>query len=56
MFTAEQYRAKSAEYSKLAKTAIGPAEIREFKNLERTFSELANNSQWVTDHHSFCVR
>ena len=50
MFTAEQYRAKAAEYSELAKMADGPKEVREFANLERSFTELANNEQWVTDH------
>jgi hypothetical protein len=50
MFTAEQYRAKAAEYSKLAKTANGPREVREFHNLERNFTELANNEQWVADY------
>ena len=53
MFTAEQYRAKAAEYSKLANMAIGLAEIREFQNLERSFSDLANNAEWLTDHHDF---
>jgi hypothetical protein len=51
MFTAEQYRAKAAEYSELAKTANGPREFSEFQNLERSFTELANNEQWVTDHY-----
>jgi hypothetical protein len=51
MFTLEQYRAKAAEYSTLAKTANAPNEVREFHNLERSFTELADNQQWVADNH-----
>jgi len=50
MFTAEQYRAKATEYSKLARTANGPNELREFQALERSFAELANNAQWLTEN------
>jgi hypothetical protein len=48
-FTAEQYRAKAIEYSKLMRIANGPNEVREFPRLERSFAELANNAQWLTD-------
>jgi hypothetical protein len=51
MFTSEQYRAKAAEYIELAKTAKTPDEVREFQKLEQSFTELADNAQWVTDHH-----
>ena len=51
MFTLEQYRAKAAEYSTLAKTANATNEVREFQNLERSFTELADNQQWVEDNH-----
>ncbi len=51
MFTTEQYRTKAAEYSKLVKSANGPKEVIEFQNLERSFTELADNAQWVTEHH-----
>jgi hypothetical protein len=50
MFTAEQYRAKAIEYSNLRMIAHGPDE-REYQRLERAFSELADNAQWLTDHH-----
>ena len=49
MFTAEQYRAKAIEYSKLARTANGPDELREFERLEGSFAELADNAKWVTE-------
>jgi hypothetical protein len=50
MFTAEQYRAKASEYAKLVRTANGPNEVREFQRLERSFTELAENAQWMTDN------
>jgi len=51
MFTAEQYRAKAAEYTELMKTANNPDELCQFHKLERSFTELADNEQWVTDHY-----
>jgi hypothetical protein len=51
MFTAEQYRAKAIEYSKLLRTANGADEAREYHRLERSFTELADNAQWLTDNH-----
>jgi hypothetical protein len=51
MFTADQYRAKAIEYSKLLRTAKGPNEVREYQRLERSFTELADNAQWVIDNH-----
>ena len=51
MFTTEQYRTKADEYCKLAKSANTAKEVIEFQNLERSFTELADNAQWVIDHH-----
>jgi hypothetical protein len=51
MFTAEQYRAKAGEYAKLAGTANGSDEARAFQRLERSFTELADDAQWVTENH-----
>ena len=51
MFTADQYRVKAIEYSKLLRTANGPNEVREYQRLERSFTELADNAQWVIDNH-----
>jgi hypothetical protein len=51
MFTADQYRAKAIEYSKLLRTANGPNEMREYQRLERSFTELADNAQWMIDNH-----
>ena len=55
MFTAEQYRAKAIEYSKLVGMANSPNEVREFERLERSFIELAHNAQWLTDNQDKIV-
>jgi hypothetical protein len=52
MFTARQYRAKAIEYSNLVKIANGPNELREYRQLERSFTELADNAQWVADNYT----
>ena len=56
MFTPEQYRAKAAEYAKLGKTANRPDEVREFRKLEQSFTELADNAQWVTENRNKIVQ
>jgi hypothetical protein len=55
MFTAEQYRAKAGEYAKLAGLANGPEDACAFQRLERSFTELADNAQWVTENHDKVV-
>jgi hypothetical protein len=56
MFTPQQYRSKAAQYTHLAKTACNPAELREFQALERSFTVLADNEQWLADNHDKIVR
>jgi len=51
MFTAEQYRATAIEYSNLLTMPHGPEEVREYQRLERSFTELADNAQWLTDNY-----
>jgi hypothetical protein len=51
MFTPKQYRSKAAQYTDLAKTARNPAEVLEFQALERSFTVLADNEQWLADNH-----
>ena len=51
MLTTEQYRAKASEYTELVALANGPDEVHEIQRLERSFIELANNAQWMTDNH-----
>jgi len=55
MVTPERYRAKAAEYAELAKTANGPEEAREFQKREASFTVLADNEQWLADHHDQTV-
>jgi hypothetical protein len=47
MFNSQQYRTKAAEYQNRASKTDNPNEIREFKYLERTFGELADNAEWM---------
>jgi hypothetical protein len=51
MFTPQQYRSKAAQYTDLAKTARNPNEVLEFQALERSFTVLADNEQWLADNH-----
>ena len=51
MFTAEQYRAKAAEFRAfLTNTSRSPNETREFRNLEKTYTTLAENEEWMAVH------
>ena len=56
MSTAEQYRAKAIEYSRLGRIANGPDELREFERLERSFAELTDNAQWATEPQDQMMR
>jgi hypothetical protein len=48
MFTAEQYRAKAAEFRAfLANTRRSPNETREFRHLEQIYTTLAENEEWM---------
>ena len=51
MFTAEQYRAKAAEFRAfLTNTPRSPKETREFRDLEQTYTTLAENEEWMAVH------
>ena len=51
MFTAQQYRAKAAEFRAfLTNTSRSPNETREFRDLERTYTRLAENEEWMAVH------
>lgn len=56
MFNPKQYRDKAAEYSERGKAANGLSESREFKRLEKSFTALADNEQWLSDTHQKTVR
>ena len=47
MFTANQYRAKAAEYKGLLADPRSPAETSEFRNLEQAYATLADNEEWL---------
>jgi hypothetical protein len=48
MFSARQYRPKAAEFGALL-TSIPRSqnETREFRNLEQTYTTLAENEEWM---------
>jgi hypothetical protein len=51
MFTAKQYRAKAAEFKAfLTDTPRSLSEITEFRDLERIYTTLAENEEWMTIH------
>ena len=50
MFTVDQYRAKAIEYSNLAMIAHSSEDLREYQRLQRSFTELADNAQWIADN------
>jgi hypothetical protein len=48
MFSAEQYRAKAAEFrALLTNMPRSPDETRELRNLEQTYTTLAENEEWM---------
>ena len=55
MFNPKQYRDKAAEYSERGKTANGD-EIRAFDQLEKSFTALADNEQWLSDNYQKTMR
>jgi len=56
MFTPSQYRQKAFRYGELVKTASSSNERREFQVLEQSFTNLANNEQWLADNHDKTIR
>ena len=57
MFSAEQYRAKVAEYTALlAGMPRSPNETSEFRNLEQTYTTLADNEEWMAINIGKTVR
>jgi hypothetical protein len=48
MFSAEQYRAKAAEFrALLTNIPRSPNETSELRNLEQTYTTLAENEEWM---------
>jgi hypothetical protein len=51
MFTAQQYRAKAAEFTGfLTDIPRSPGEISEFRDLAQTYTTLADNEEWMAIH------
>ncbi len=55
MFNAEQYRVQASEYAKLVGIANDPNEVQEFQRLQCSFTELADNAQWVSENRDKTV-
>jgi hypothetical protein len=47
MFSEEEYRAKAAEYAARGKQSDVASEVREFHDLAKSFSVLADNEEWL---------
>jgi hypothetical protein len=51
MFTAQQYRAKAAEFTGfLTDMPRSPSEMSEFRDLAQTYTTLAENEEWMAIH------
>ena len=47
MFTVAQYRSKARVYEMLLKTACSPTESAEYHDLQRSYTSLADNLDWL---------
>ena len=56
MFSPKQYRDKALEYAARGKVAEGSNEAQELRQLEKSFTALADNEQWLHDNHQKTVR
>jgi hypothetical protein len=56
MFTPKQYRAKAVAYGEMVKTSTSPTQEREFRELEQSYTVLADNEQWLENNHQNTVR
>lgn len=50
MFTSRQLRTRAAEFSELIKSAVHPDAVRDLRRQERTFTELADNEDWLANN------
>jgi hypothetical protein len=50
MFNSNFYRAKAAEHRNRARASHNVDEISEFRRLERTCNELADNAAWMEEN------
>lgn len=50
MFKTDKYRAMAVRNGERAKNTNVPGEMDEFQKLERSFTLLANNEEWLADN------
>jgi hypothetical protein len=55
MSTPADYRAKALVYAELARTAVNAELVRVFEERRNTHAVLADNAQWMNDHHAQLV-
>jgi hypothetical protein len=55
MFTAQQYRSKALVYEMLLKTDCSPAAISEYRDLQQSYTSLADNLDWLAANASKTV-
>jgi hypothetical protein len=51
MFIAGEYRKKAHGFREAANTAPTPKQESEFRVLEQSFTQLANNEEWLSQNH-----
>ena len=56
MFTAKQFRAKAAESAKSLKHTDVASEVSEFQRSQQSFSELADNEDWLARNFDKMIR
>lgn len=56
MFTAEQFRMKAAESGESIKNTDVPSEIRKFERSMESFSQLAQNEDWLANNFDKMIR
>jgi len=56
MFTSNRYRDKAAEYAERGENANGSREVKEFARLEKNFTTLADNEQWLSESYQRTVQ
>jgi len=56
MFTAKQFRAKAAESAESLKHTDVPSEIRKLQRSKQSFTELAQNEDWLADNFDKIIR
>ncbi len=56
MFTAKQYRAKAAESAESLKHTDVPSEISELRRSKQSFSDLAQNEDWLANNFDKMIR